>query len=94
MENLSHLLGPDPVSALCPTSQAAGNMTSSNRDAMTAPGGRPVDPLPDRSEQGDPEIDTTGHARTTVTDGRDTGLNGGRPVLRRGEWNDLTGGAS
>lgn len=39
------------------TSQAAGNMTSSNENAMTAPGSRPVDPLPDRATQGDPTVD-------------------------------------
>lgn len=39
------------------TSEAAGNMTSSNEKAMTAPGSRPVDPLPDRDDQGDPTVD-------------------------------------
>lgn len=38
------------------TSQAGGNMTSSNEQAMTAPGSRPVDPLPDRTDQGDPKV--------------------------------------
>jgi hypothetical protein len=38
------------------TSQAAGNMTSSNDEAMTAPGSQPVDPLPDRADQGDPKV--------------------------------------
>ena len=41
------------------TSQAAGNMVSSNERAMTAPGSQPVDPLPDREHQGDPEVQTT-----------------------------------
>ena len=39
------------------TSQAAGNMTSSTEKALTAPGSRPVDPLPDRADQGDPTGD-------------------------------------
>lgn len=39
------------------TSQAAGNMVSSNERAMTAPGSQPVDPLPDRAHQGDPEVE-------------------------------------
>ena len=39
------------------TSQAAGNMMSSNEQAMTAPGSVPVDPLPDRARQGDPAVD-------------------------------------
>lgn len=43
--------------SIWPTSQAAGNMQSSTRLAMSAPGSDPVDPLPDRAEQGDPTID-------------------------------------
>jgi hypothetical protein len=39
------------------TSQAAGNMMSSNEKAMAAPGSRPVDPLPDRDNQVDPTVD-------------------------------------
>jgi hypothetical protein len=39
------------------TSQAGGNMTSSNEKAMTAPGSPPVDPLPDRAKQDDPTVD-------------------------------------
>lgn len=42
--------------SIWPSSQAAGNMTSSSRQAMTAPGSAPVDPVPDRNEQGDPTI--------------------------------------
>lgn len=38
------------------TSQAAGNMISSNEQAMTGPGSEPVDPLPDRTRQGDPHV--------------------------------------
>lgn len=39
------------------TSQAAGNMISSNEQAMTAPGSEPADPLPDRAHQGDPTVE-------------------------------------
>ena len=42
--------------SIWPSSQAAGNMTSSSREAMTAPGSSPVDPIPDRNKQGDPSI--------------------------------------
>jgi hypothetical protein len=38
------------------TSQAAGNMTASNEQAMTAPGSQPVDPLPPAKDQGDPTV--------------------------------------
>jgi hypothetical protein len=61
MQDLSSLLRPDPVSALVPTSQAAGNATSSNEAAGTAPGSLPVDPLPDRDEQSDPSVDATAY---------------------------------
>lgn len=56
MEDLSRLLPGDPVTALAPTSQAGGNMMSSNRQAMTAPGSDPTDPLPPAKDQGDPKI--------------------------------------
>jgi len=39
VEDLSHLLKPDPVSALVPTSQHGGNQVADNSNAMTAPGG-------------------------------------------------------
>lgn len=38
------------------TSQAGGNMISSNEQAMTAPGSEPSDPLPDRDHQSDPSV--------------------------------------
>ena len=53
MQDLSHLA----ASSIAPTSQAGGNMMSSNELAMTAPGSHPVDPLPDRDHQGDPRLD-------------------------------------
>ena len=53
MQDLSHLA----ANSVTATSQAAGNMVSSNDQAMTAPGSRPVDPLPDRTKQGEPDLD-------------------------------------
>jgi hypothetical protein len=43
--------------SLAPTSQAGGNMVSSNEEAMTAPGSQPVDVLTDRDVQSDPAIE-------------------------------------
>lgn len=62
MQDLSH----HAADSVAPTSEASGNMMSSNSQAMTAPGGRPVNPLPNRTEQGDPRIDMTDHARTVI----------------------------
>ena len=56
MKDLSSLA----ADALTVSSMAAGNMVSSNEHAMTAPGSRPVDPLPDRTDQGDPALDIPG----------------------------------
>jgi hypothetical protein len=56
MEDLTHLLPGDPITALSPTSMAGGNMVSDSRLAMTAPGSPPVDPLPPSKEQSDPKI--------------------------------------
>jgi len=39
------------------TSQSAGNMTSSNETAMTAPGSQPVTPLPPAQDQDTPSIE-------------------------------------
>lgn len=94
MQDLSHLCNPDPISSLTPTSMAAGNMESSNANAMTAPGSPPVDPLPPAAEQDDPDIVASVHDRTVVTRGEDTGLHGGPQVLVRGAWNDLGGGGA
>ena len=52
MRDLSPL-AKDSVTA---TSQAAGNMTSSASNAMTAPGSQPVNPLPPATDQDDPDI--------------------------------------
>lgn len=68
--DLSGLLHDDPITALTPTSQAAGNMMSSNKAAMTAPGGIPVDPLPPSKDQGDVEIDVAGPVVKVSTSGK------------------------
>jgi hypothetical protein len=39
------------------TSQGAGNMTSGRPRAMSAPGSKPVDPLPEAKEQEDPHVE-------------------------------------
>lgn len=56
MQDLSHLA----ENSITATSQAAGNMLSSNAQAMTAPGSEPVDPLPDRARQDDPNLTQSG----------------------------------
>lgn len=70
MQDLSSLLPVDPVTALTPTSQAAGNMMSSNEAAMTAPGGLPVDPLPPSKDQGSVKVDVSGPPVRTGTSGK------------------------
>ncbi len=42
MQDLAHLLKPDPVTVMCPTSQAGGHVPRSNEHAMTAPGSVPA----------------------------------------------------
>jgi hypothetical protein len=49
-------LSPLAKNSVTATSQAAGNMTSSPDNAMTAPGSQPVDPLPPTADQDDPDI--------------------------------------
>jgi hypothetical protein len=65
MDDLSRLA----VNSITASSMAAGNMTSSNATAMTAPGTEPVDPLPDREQQGDPHLTPISHARTVIISG-------------------------
>jgi len=55
--------------SMWPSSMAGGNMTSSNREAMTAPGSPPVDPLIDREDQGDPTV-RLGSQMKTGTSGK------------------------
>jgi hypothetical protein len=65
VQNLSNLLpgDGDPISALVPTSQRAGE-TSDNSHARTAPGGDSGVP-----QQPAPAVSDTPHTRVTVTDG-------------------------
>lgn len=56
MQDLSHMARNGPWV----TSQAGGNMISSNEQALTAPGSPAADPLPDRDHQGDPSVTASG----------------------------------
>jgi hypothetical protein len=60
LTGLYEQMGSDRITALAPTSQAGGNMVSSNRLACTSPGSPPVDPLPPAKDQGDPKITASG----------------------------------
>jgi hypothetical protein len=55
--------------SLTVSSMGAGNMTSSNRLALTAPGSVPVDPVQPEAAQGDPTIDL-GTPMKTGTSGK------------------------
>jgi hypothetical protein len=52
-------LSPLAKDSMTATSQAAGNMTSSPAQAMTAPGSEPVDPLPPTEELDNPNLEMT-----------------------------------
>lgn len=84
MEDLSHLF-PDPFSALCPTSQEAGNQTSSNANAHTAPGSPPVDNIRDDEKlvQVDPKIVATAYDTPVVV-----GEGGAKPNEGNGDRSD------
>lgn len=56
MEDLSSLA----ENSLTATSQAGGNMMSSNATAMTAPGSQPVTPLPPTRDQDTPNLGMSG----------------------------------
>jgi len=60
LTSLYEQIGSDPITALATTSQAGGNMMSSNKLAMTSPGSPPTDPLPPARDQGDPVITASG----------------------------------
>ena len=66
MQDLSHLA----TNSLTVSSMAAGNMVSSNEQAMTAPGSRPVDPLPGREDQGGPNPGMGAHGAVGTAKGR------------------------
>lgn len=75
MENLSSLA----VDSMWVTSQAAGNMMSSNAKAMTAPGSQPVDVLVDRNNPArqDPTIDLGTETPPSTT---------GKPDVTNSRW--------
>lgn len=77
--------------SMWPSSQAAGNMTSSSREAMTAPGSSPVDPVPDRNQQGDPTI-RLGAEMPTGTSGKPqaSGQVSAARAPRRAGWGAVT----
>lgn len=54
MEDLSSLA----ENSMWPSSQAAGNMMSGRKVAMSAPGTQPVDPLPPAKDQGEPVVES------------------------------------
>jgi hypothetical protein len=64
--------------AITATSQAAGNMMSSNATAMTAPGSQPVSPLPPAADQDTPNL--------TMTSQLEPG-HSGKEDPRPGDWN-------
>ena len=89
MQDLSNILPVDPVSALAPTSQAGGNMLSSNEEAMTAPRSQPVDVLTDRDVQSDPKITPSNKAEIAPgTDGKPKATQAGKPQGAR--WTPTT----
>ena len=89
--DLSHLLAGGPFSALAPTSQVTGTQTGNN--ANTAPGTPPSAPHADNPSPVVAAIDH-GHNEETLRDGNDAGLDGGRPMLRVGGWNNMGGGSA
>jgi hypothetical protein len=66
VKDLSHLA----KDSLTVTSQAGGNMSSSSKNAMTAPGSEPVDPVQPASKQGDPALDIPATAIKPGTNGK------------------------
>jgi hypothetical protein len=87
MQDLSSLLPGDPISALIPTGQATADQRGNQ--AQTAPGSVPSAPHADNPA---PSVDAQPHQRTTLKDGHDAGLDGGKPVLKMGQWNNFGGG--
>jgi hypothetical protein len=86
MQDLSSALTTDPVTALAPTSQAGGNMMSSSRQAMTAPGSPPVDPLPPSKDQGDPKVTAIDHKRTVLDPEAAPGIGSPFPKTSGPQW--------
>ena len=91
MEDLTGIyeqFGSDRITALAPTSQAGGNMMSSNRLAMTSPGSPPVDPLPPAKDQGEPDVENSPGPRIQPgDDGKpEARTTAGKPSLPEPAW--------
>lgn len=67
------------------TSQAGGNMVSSNEGAHTAPGSQPVDKLTDRDVQSDPHVEMP-PPRAPGTDGKPSARGSDRAPQSRPAW--------
>jgi hypothetical protein len=65
------------------TAQGGGNMLSSNEEAMTAPGSKPVTPMPSLGEQQDPAVAAEHVAPSVLVDG-------GEPEPGAA-WDDVSG---
>jgi len=86
VQDLTHLIPAGPVTGLAPTAQSsAGDMTTSNENAMTAPGTDPVTRMPDVAAHPAPEIESIETGRSVVTHGEERV----RPVIKPGQWNYL-----
>lgn len=90
MEDLSGLLPGGRVGCLVPTSQAGGNQPAHSGDAQTAPG-TPSPSINQDDVINPPFASALDHERTVLKDGHDTGMDGGKPMLRMGQWNDMRG---
>jgi len=90
VRDLSALAG----NSMTATSQAAGNMTSSNETAMTAPGSQPVTPLPPAQDQDTPNIEMSPRIPPSFTGKPDpthgAAWNPGRPAWTKTETPDVT----
>jgi hypothetical protein len=70
--------------SMWPTSQGGGNMRSSNKRAMTAPGGMSVTPMPSIGVQEDPEVEMIDCDPRQL---EHEGASSGSP----GRWDDVSG---
>ena len=71
------------------TSQAGGNMVSSNEGAHTAPGSQPVDKLTDRAVQSDPHVEMP-PVRPPGTSGKPPARGSDRVPAARPAWKATT----
>jgi len=74
--------------SMWPTSQAAGNMMSGRKAAMSAPGSQPVDPLPPAKDQGEPDVENSPGPRIQPgDDGKpEARTTAGKPSLPEPAW--------